>query len=161
MSKIERLVGAWSGSAEMVSSIPQEFAGLIPQGAEPGGRPSFPGGGNYEWVLDGMFLKGQGWHETGHGGRVSYVEYITWDRQAGKYRSWWFNNRGMFGEGWMTLDKDGSTLRVTAEAADPQGRKSRRQRTMTFIDDRTMEWTWLEDSPKGTIKLRGTHRRER
>ena len=161
MSRIERMVGTWSGSAEIVSAPPQAMKGVIPEGMDTGKPLSFPGGGKYEWVLGGMFLRGQGWHEMGHGGRVNYVEYIAWDAKAGKYRNWWFSDWGMFGEGWMTFDADGRTLRAKAEAVDPRGRPSRRERTMTFVDEETMEWTWSEDGPDGAVKLKGASRRQR
>jgi hypothetical protein len=159
LSELARLVGNWSGSAELVAPFPDRETGA-PGGAPGDGRPSFKGGGKFQWVLDGMFLKGEGWHDLGGERRIHYVEYVTWDSQAEGYRNWWFNNFGAHGQGWMTFDADGKTIRVKTQAIDVLGQPTMRTRTMTFIDDNVIDWTWSEDGPTGKLKLIGTSRRE-
>ncbi len=159
LAKLERLVGSWSGSAELVSGQVEHMRGMMPKASE-GMPPSCHGGGTYEWVLSGMFLKGQGWHETGSDRRVQYVEYITWDPKARRYRDWWFSNTGEHSQGWISLDPDGRTIRATADGVDAQGRVKHSDRTMAFADDDTMTWTWSKSGPMGEMRLRGTSKRQ-
>ena len=159
LAKLERLVGIWSGSAQLVSGPVGHLKGIMPEhsGDTP---PSCQGGGKYAWVLGGMFLKGEGWHETGGGRRVEYVEYITWDSKTGRYRNWWFSNTGERAQGWMSLDPDGKTIRATADGADAQGTAKHSDRTMTFLDDHTMTWNWSKAGPMGEMRLKGISKRQ-
>jgi hypothetical protein len=159
LARLGPMIGTWSGTAEMVSPSPEEVKKTMPEGSGRMGT-AFKGGGKFEWALDGMFLKGEGWHEMGDGRRIRYVEYITWDPKAKKYRNWWFNDWGSHGQGGMAFDPDETTLRVKTETVNAQGAPTHRERTMTLVDDNTMEWTWSEDGPMGKIKLKGTSRRQ-
>ena len=64
LAKLDRFLGTWSGTAEMVSPTVAEMNEMITDGPMP---ESFKGGETYEWVLDGRFLKGEGWHEMPDG----------------------------------------------------------------------------------------------
>lgn len=160
LAKLGSLVGTWSGTAELASPVPDELQGLMPSGVL--GAPSrFQGGGTFEWVLGGMFLKGEGWHEMGGGRQVRYTEYITWDAKAEKFRNWWFGDTGEHGQGWMSFDSDGKTIRAKSEGLSAQGVPVRRERTMTLVDDKTMDWSWLRETSRGKMELKGTSHRER
>jgi len=111
-------------------------------------------------VLGRAFLKGAGWHDVGEHRQIHYVEYIAWDAKAGSYRNWWFGSGGEHGQGTMTLDADGKTLRMSGEAVDPQGRATPVERTMTFITSDTMEWAWIRGGRAGKMKIKGTSRRQ-
>lgn len=159
LARLERLVGTWSGSAQLMSGPAEHLKGMMPDGSG-GGPPSCQGGGTYRWVLGGMFLEGQGWHETGGGRRVEYVEYVAWDPKAKRYRNWWFSNTGEHAQGWMSLEPDGKTIRAMADGVDAQGTSKHSDRTMTFVDDDTMNWTWSKAGPLGEMKLTGISKRQ-
>ncbi len=155
MQKLARMVGTWTGVAEMVSPSPEEMKAMMPEGAEelPG---SYEGGHTGEWVMDGMFLKNEGWHEMGGGEKATFVEYIGWDPKQKKYRSWYISNWGERGEGWTTLSDDGNTLHVKVKSTDAEGKSKSGAGTWTFVDDNNAEWTWSEKGPMGKMKMKGT-----
>ena len=72
MAKLAVLLGEWEGTANMVEPSPEEMKAFMPEGEEM--PSSFAGVTNYTWALDGMYLKGEGWHEMGDGQRMNYVE---------------------------------------------------------------------------------------
>ena len=65
IQKLARLVGSWTGTAEMVTPSPEEMRAAMPEGSEEDIPSSFAGGGTFEWDLNGMFLVGRSWHEMG------------------------------------------------------------------------------------------------
>lgn len=159
LAKLERLLGSWAGTAEMVSPTPEEMKAMMPEGAEE--LPSeFAGESKMEWALGGMFLKGEGWHEMGTDKKVHYVEYWTWDPKAKKYHAWYFSDWGEFGEGWASFSKDGNSMDMEWTGFDARGAKSRGEGTIAFVDDDTHSWTWTEKGPMGKMKMKGTARRE-
>ncbi len=131
----------------------------MPEGA-PESPTSMRGESTYEWTLDGMYLKGEGWYDMPGDQRMHYVEYVTWDAKAGKYRNWMFDDWGNRGEGWMTFDDDGKTAHHQGTMIAPTGARTRAVGTMTFVDDDTLEWAFTEKGPMGTMKLKGTMTRE-
>lgn len=159
MAKLERLIGTWSDTAEMVEPSPEEMKKQVPEGSEEV-PSSFKGGWKSQWVLRGMFLRNEGWHEMGPDQRMNMVEYYTWDPKSKKYRVWFFSDWGEHGEGWMTIDPDGKTFRIKAKGADAQGASGRSEGTMTFVDDDTLEWTWAESGAHGKMKFKGTSKRQ-
>lgn len=162
LAKLDRLVGQWSGTAEMVYPSPEEMRKKMPPGEE---MPTyFKGGGKWEWVLGGMFLKSEGWHEMPGGERAHYLEFLTWDPTIKKYHSWYFSDTGESGEGTVTFSDDGRIMYWKAKGIKPGGKKMQGHGTMTFIDDNTLEWNWTESEGLfGTNKmeLKGTSRRQR
>ena len=160
LAELGRLLGSWSGSAELVSPAPEAMMDKVPQHSE-GIPTSFQGGGTYEWVLGGMFLRGEGWHEMGRGQRIHYLEYIAWDAKAKEYRSWWFSDSGERGQGRITLSEDGRTLFMRGDALDAHGASKSSERRMTFVANNAIEWTWVRDTPAGKMKLKGKSRRSR
>ena len=147
LGQLSRLVGTWAGTANIVSPLPE-------------GAPDLPtsmrGESSFEWTLDGMYLKGEGWHDMPGDQRMHFVEYLNWDAKAGKYRSWMFDDWGNRGEGWMTFDDDGKTGHSQATMIAPTGARTRAVGTMTFDDDDTVEWAFTEKGSMGTMKLEGT-----
>jgi hypothetical protein len=160
-SELERLncmVGTWSGKAEMVSPTAEEIAKATPEGEEP--MPStFDEGSTAEWILGGMFLKNEGWMTMGEGEKAHYVELITWDPRAKKYRGWSFSDWGEHGEGWMTMSEDGKHLTFASSGKDFKGRPSRGKGQASFVDGNTMDWTWCDMGPMGKMEFKGTSRR--
>lgn len=159
LAKLERMIGTWSGTAEIVSPSPEEMKKMMPEGAEE--MPStFAGGNEARWSLDGMFLRQEGWHEMGEGQRATYLEFITWDPKVKKYHNWYFSDWGESGEGWMTADSDGSTFHIKTTGKDANGDSKRGKGSFTFVNDDTMTWEWSETGPKGKMKLKGTSKRK-
>jgi len=47
----------------------------------------------------------------------------------------------------------------TDSYVDAAGRKSSGEGVMKFTDDKTIEWTWTENTPQGKMKLHGTDKK--
>ncbi len=157
--KLSRLVGTWSGTAEMVSPSPEEMMAGMPEGSEE--MPSsFAGGGTYEWDLGGMFLVGKSWHEMGPDERMNYIEVWTWDAKAKKYRTWFFTDWGEHGTGAAEFEPDGDTLTMTGTAIGTDGKKRRGKGMMRFEGDDTYKWCWSEKGPDGLMKFKGSATRD-
>lgn len=159
MKLLEKMVGTWEGTATMLEPSPEAMKEHMPEGA-PDMPNEFKGGGKTEWVMGGMYLKSDGWHEMGDGLKAQYVEYIGWDAKAGKYRTCFFSDWGEQGTGLMTANDDGKSFRVKTQGSDAEGRTKRGEGTMTITDDNTIDWTWTEKGPMGTMKLKGTSKRK-
>jgi hypothetical protein len=148
MAKLERMVGKWSGTAEMVSGAPE------------GAPDSFKGESRMHFVHNGFYLMSEGWHEMGPGMKAHYTEIWAWDPGAGKYRTFWFSDMGEWGTGWATASADGSEFQIKADAMDAAGNKKSGTGTGRFVDDDTMEWTWTERGPMGEMTMKGTSHRK-
>jgi hypothetical protein len=160
IQKLSRMIGTWSGTAEWVVPSPEDMKAMMPEGAEE--MPTeFAGSGTYSWTLDGMYLKGEGWHEMGPDERVSYVEYWAWDEKSNRYRTWYFTDWGESGEGWAWFDvSDDNTIRFKGTSVDGQGMRHKGKGKMTFLDDNRYEWSWAEHSPMGNVAFKGVATRE-
>jgi hypothetical protein len=167
LARLERLVGTWTGTGQMVDwdmpkDMPKALKDKMPVGAEGEKPEEYAGGGTYEWTLDGMFLKGEGWHEMGPDQKAHYAEYWTWDPTAKKYRTWYFSDFGEHGSGWATMSEDGKTMTFTGTSYDAYGNKETGSGTMTFPDDDTYEWTWTGSSRvMGEMEMKGTAKRKK
>jgi len=153
LTKLQCFVGTWTGTAEIDMPAPAEAKG------EKEKPMTFKGEAKYEWALGGMFLKCEGWHEMGEGQKATYISYIGWDAKAKKFYHSYVSDWGEIGEGWMTLDADGKTFRAESEGVDAAGQKSSGEGVMKFTDDKTIEWTWTENTPQGKMKLHGTDKK--
>lgn len=150
MARLKCMLGTWTGTAEIISPAPEG-------GDE--AQTAFKGQSTSEWALGGMYLKSEGWHEMGGGQKMHYVEYVTWDAEAGKYHGWYFSNWGEAGESWMTVSDDGKTWSYYGKSKDAEGNPTKGKGTVTFIDEDTMEWTWTEKGSEGEMHLKGTSKR--
>lgn len=156
MAKLERLVGAWTGTAEFVSGGPTPA--VAGSGIEKV-PVSMKGESVASWIFGGAMLKSAGWHETPDGKKEHFVEYVAWDSKAGTYRAWWFSDSGQRGEGTMTIE--GNTLRSTFEGVGPDGTVSKGNGASTFMGENLVRWTWTEMGPEGEVRLEGTMTRKR
>jgi len=150
LAKLERMVGNWDGTWEMLSPKPEE-------GAEPMSGTST---GKFSWTMGGMFLMGAGVVDIGEGKMMNYVEYWTWDPQAKKYRSWFFSDWGESGESTFSLSADGNSMKGTFAGMDGEGHKKSGGGELTWVDNNTMEGTWHETGPMGNIKMKWTSKRK-
>ncbi len=151
MARLERFVGTWSSTAEMVSPTAAEMSEMIVDGTVP---ESFNGGEQYKWVLDGQFLMGEGWHEMPNGERANYIMFWKWDDKAKKYRTWYFGSMGDWGKGSAKFKGD-DTMRMKAEGHGPKGHM-RGKGTMTFDSDDQVDWKWQEGNLFFQMKMKGT-----
>ena len=161
MKNLDRLVGSWAGTAEMVEPSPEEMKERMPEGA-PEMPTTFKGGGKSEWALGGTYLKSDGWHEMGDNKKATYVEYVTWDADKCKFRTWYIGDNGEYGQGWMTPDKDGNTFHFQARGVNYFGKSMKGEGTMRFVNNDTVEWDWTERSGLfNKMSLKGTNKRVR
>lgn len=160
LKALERFVGDWSGTSQVVSGDPAAFGhGAMTQNGESDAPAIFQGGAKTRWVLGGMFVRTESWLDVGDR-KVTYVDFKTWDATARKYRSWYFSDMGESGESWMTLDADGSTFHVTASGTAADGTVSTGSGSITFAGSGdAMDWTWSEDGAGGTLSLKGRNER--
>ena len=146
---LQPMVGSWKGQSKLVHPASSD-----------GGEPVvLEGGGRAEWALGGMVLKREGWRQVGEGQISNYVEYIAWDPKAGKFHTWFHDDWGQSGEGWLSLDPDGRTFRYRAKQSRFDGGVSEGEGTAVFVSDDVVEWTWTADG--GAQRLEGTDRRSR
>ena len=146
MQRLARMVGTWSGTAEVV---------------EPDVPGSFKGTTTSAWALGGQFLRNEGGHEMGEGQSANYVEMITWDPRQNAYRSWYFSDWGEHGTGEITVSDDGSCWCVKSRGFDAAGNRKTGEGCVTFLSDNTQEWTWTEKGgPAGRMRLKGTATRQ-
>ncbi len=150
LSKLERWVGTWHGTAQIVSPIPD--GQTVPT--------TFKGDSSFTWTFGGMFLKGEGWHESPDGSRSEFVQYMGWDPKEQKYFSWFMNDRGGRSESWMTFSEDGNTMETTGTGQDSHGNPSSFSSRSTFTDSNTMEWVYTEKSAKKEMTMKGTSHRQ-
>ncbi|MCB9858382.1 MAG: DUF1579 family protein [Phycisphaerales bacterium] len=155
MKKLSRFIGTWTGDAEMVGPMAEQMKADMKMPAD--AKLTFPGGGTWDWAMDGMFLRMDGWHSMGEGGKMNMIEYVMWDPKIGKYRSFFLSDWGEAGDGTLTPSADGNSFTSTARMIDAQGNKSSGTGTMRFIDNNSMEWTWKESSG---LELKGTNKRQ-
>lgn len=159
LAKLQCWVGNWTGTSEMVSPSPEEMKKGLPEGAkEP--QTKFAGASKYEWALGGMFAKSEGWYEMGEGQKVNEISFTNWDAKAKKYHFVSFNDWGKISKGWMTPSADGKTWNVTYKAVDADGKQTSGECLAKFMDDKTVDWTLTECGPNGTIKLKGTDKKQ-
>ncbi len=156
--ELQRLLGSWDTSWTMISPNPEELKEQMPTAkAMPA---TFKGEAQNEWTMDGMYLKGTGWHEMPEG-RTTFEEFTAWDPAKKKFRHWYFTDWGSSGEAWWSVDKDDARiLHVTGVGRDASGGKTRFRGTMTFTDENTMEWVYKGTGPAGKLELQGTQQRK-
>ena len=158
LARLAPMLGEWSGEGRLVSPSAEVLREAMPPGQEV--MTTFTGGSSTAFALGGKFLRSSGWHEVGTDQVSKYVQFITWDREHGKYRSWYFTDGGEIGEGWMTVDPDGRTFRTQSSGTRSDGSPMQGHGVATVVDDRTMQWSWSENGPAGEIKLEGSSRRK-
>jgi hypothetical protein len=155
LAQLERFIGTWTGTAEMVSPTAAEMNEMITDGTMP---ESFNGGESYKWVLGGQFLMGEGWHEMPNGERANYIMFWTWDDKANKYRSWYFGSMGEWGEGSARFKGD-DVMHMKASGTGPQGSKQGKGE-MTFVNDNQLDWKWQEGNLFFKMKMKGSSKKQ-
>ena len=159
MRLLEKFVGTWEESGRIVEPTPEQIRAGLKEGQE---MPptTWTGGNTADFTLDGMYLRTEGWAGLPDGGKMKFVEYKTWDRQAQKFRMTWFGNDGTWGNGWMTADPDGRTFDVSATGWDVHGTKKTWTGSFTFTGNNSAKWDWVEKGPSGMMKMEGENKRQ-
>jgi len=159
MKKLERMVGTWNWTAEMVCPSKEEMMKHMPPGSkEP--QTTFTGIGKSEMVLGGTAIKSTGTFDMGDGQKMTYEEYWWWDAKAGKYASWSISDWSEVGTGWITPCGECDGFCTKANGIDAKGNKKRWTGCMKFVDNDTMEWSMTEHGPMGKMSMKGTSKRK-
>jgi hypothetical protein len=160
MAELDRFMGTWTGTAEIVSGKEAMMAMMKEM------NPSFTGDmmpckseTTFEWDLGGMFMRSEGWHEMMPGMTEGYVEYYAWDPTMKKYHNWYFSTSGETGDGWMTMMPDGKTFDMTWDSMMADGTTSKGGGKMMLTDPQTMTWTMYMDTDHGRVEMRGTSKK--
>ena len=158
LSKLNRFVGNWSGTADLVKPTAAEMQKMMPAGS-PAPTTHFNGAESYQWTMDGFFLKVEGWHDRGNGQRENFSGVCGWNAAGKTYWSGMITNWGGSGHGTMTADADGRTFHFTGEEMDANGRPMKSKGMVRFVDDNTMDWSFSGTGPMGPLEMKGTMKR--
>ncbi|MEE8170946.1 MAG: DUF1579 family protein [Phycisphaerae bacterium] len=149
MDQLAAWVGNWTYTVEM---------------SAPGTPEPMTGSSRITWEYGKRFLiehmEGQMGEEETFRGMAIY----TWDANAGKYRTWMFDNMGGVDTGTMSYDESTNTWHMSGKGYNPaNGERTYGEGSIKMEDDNTMEWQWTEwDSPwklQELMSFKGTSRR--
>jgi hypothetical protein len=141
LRKLDFLVGNWSTTME---------------GKMAGADEMMKGSGTGEtmWALNDRYLVTTMTAEMGEMGSMVGREVWTYDPSIGKFRTWWFDDWGMTGEGKAWHDATTGVWHMKGHGYNTvDGRKTMMKGTMKPIDANTLEWTWSEYDSLGLIKF--------
>lgn len=130
LDRLNDWVGTWkaSGTGKMMG-IDEEF--------------TVTGTSQNAWDVDGWYLSEHGEYDMGPMGKMKYLQVWTWDSNAKKFRSYWFDSMGGVGHGTAKCDEKTRTWTMSMRGKGPMG-STRGKGCVKFVDDNTMEWTWQE-----------------
>ena len=158
LAKLEPLIGSWTGTAEIVEPSPEVMQTQMPEGET--WQSTYKGGSTSTWVHEGMFVMSEGWHDMGGGKKMHVTEYVTWDAKAKKFRSWYFDDYGNYGESWWTPDDEFKHYKIKGKGFDPAGNMLTFHGEFTFVGNDQMTWNWTEKGKKGKMVLTGVSNRK-
>jgi hypothetical protein len=133
LALLDRMIGAW----DTVSV--QKPAEWTPQETRTTGVIT------RKWVLGGRFVLDSSSHSDGQ----ESMALITFDPQAGEYRSWWFNSEGLHNESHGTWDEATQTLSYETEM--PDGKQGRSK--LHFAAPDREEWQFNVTDAEGKVYL--------
>jgi len=159
MRLLEKFVGSWQENGRIIEPTEEQIRAGLKEGEE---MPpmSYTGGNVADFTLDGMYLRTDGWSDNPDGTRMTFVEYKMWDRQAKKFRIWWFSSNGMYATGWMTPNADGRTFDIKAQGFEPDGTTKQWTGSLTFSEANKATWIFVERGPQGVMKMEGENERQ-
>ncbi len=158
LAKLNRFVGNWSGTADMIKPTAEQMQKMMPAGSPPP-QTHFNGAESYSWTMDGHFMKVEGWHDRGNGQRENFSGVCGWNAAAKTYWSGAITNWGGSGHGTMTVDADGRTFHFSGDDSDAHGNLMKTKGTVRFVDDNTMDWSFQGTGPMGQMEMKGTMKR--
>jgi uncharacterized protein (TIGR02246 family) len=93
---------------------------------------------NGAMVLENSFLKQKFDVKPKEGDGFSIITMVGWDPTNQQIRSWYFDSRGGFGDGYWTQDGNAWTISSTGAIAD--GRYGTAANAWRFLDEDTLVW---------------------
>ncbi len=159
MARLQGLVGTWYGNAEVVYPEPRYTE---QDTAIQAASNYMKGGFKCAWLLGGLALECEGWHDVPGADRANYVEVYRWDPISETIRVWYLSDYGEHGESTLTISDDNQTLRAEGSGVNAAGKKMQHAVETTFLAADRLEWTWTEHSPWGwdQVVIKGTTRRQ-
>ncbi len=153
LDRLNSFVGYWEGDMEMKMK---------------GAPETMKATGNHraEWSCDKRLLVSHYEGDMGEGKKMSGIEIWTYDDEAGKYRSWWFDSHGSAAEGAVEYDEETKTwLSSGTDQSMVTGVTTYGVGTMKLTDDNTMTWTWKQYDNmmkwgEPLMEMKGTSRRK-
>jgi hypothetical protein len=139
LDRLNMLLGTWETSADItVAGMDEPMKGT--------------GTGTSTWESDGWVLVERSQFEMGEMGRMHGMAVWTWDEKAKVYRTFWADSMGESDVGTARYNEKTKTWHMKSSGSGPMG-KSRGFGTAKVIDDKTMEWHWVERAgPFGMFK---------
>jgi len=153
LDALKSFVGRWEGTSEMrMPGVDKPMKGT--------------GVNEVRWACDGRFLMESFQADLGEGNKMTGIGLWTWDAEHKKYHTWWFDNFGTSGEGWVTYNEADKSWHHQASGENVMaGKHTYGEGTSRFVDDNTIEWTWKEwDNAlkwgKAMMEMTGTQHRK-
>lgn len=115
-----------------------------------------------EWVLDHRFLMTMGTTISSFG-TYEHISLMTYDPMMKSYRSFTFDNQGMYDVATVTHEPDTNTWTMISEGFEiMSGKPARNKTTIRVIGDDKIEWEWSQ-KPEGSTEfkllMKGTDKR--
>lgn len=147
LDQLDAWVGTWKGTGEMTMYGPEGEQKMTTTGTE-----------SVKWICDNRVLMSEMEYEMGDMGAMKGLWLATWDPQAKKFRTWWFDNMGSVGEGTMWKDADTGEWIMRSKGRDAMTGESRMEKSRSkMTDSGTMEWSFTEYDGWGfSKKMSGT-----
>lgn len=149
LDHLNMFLGTWEGMADITmagSEKVEQHKGKI----------------TYEWMLDKWVLVERDEYEMGEGKTGYMTGYWRWDPDEQNFNMVWFCSDGGFGSGVARYNEQTKTWTFKGKSNNPyQHMKTLGEGKMTFVDDKTIEWTWEEDlaglfGGKDFMEMKGT-----
>lgn len=162
MNNLSRMVGTWEGTCEMVKPTADEMEKYMP-GAMDHMPKVYKGASTSQWVMDGMAIREEGWHDRSKDSKEHYVAYITWNPRRERYEGYYTSDWGGHGTSTMWMSDDGDTFHMRGQETDVDGNTMKGRGHMHFVDNDTMEWSYSMLGPLGieVFRLEGTSYRKK
>lgn len=150
LDQLNKMIGSWETTAEIkVAGMDETMKGS--------------GTSTSSWEGDGWIMVERGQFDMGDMGKMHGMATWTWDDRAKVYRTFWADNMGETDVGTARFNEKTSTWHMKSSGSGPMG-KSRASGTARLVNDKTMEWTWVERvGPFGMFKameMKGTSRKK-
>lgn len=153
LDELNPWVGTWNNSSEMTMYGPEGEQKMTSTGKE-----------TARWACDNRIIVSEMEFDMGEMGKMSGLSVMTWDKKAGKYRSFWFDSWGTIGEGEMWKDAKTGEWMMKSRGSDPMtGEATAGKGSIKLIDANNMEWSFVESDSWGfkkKMEMKGTSKRQ-
>lgn len=149
LDELNAWVGTWNNSSEMTMYTPEGEQKMTASGTETG-----------RWTCDNRVLMSEMQFDMGQMGKMSGISIMTWDANAKKFRSHWYDSWGTVSEGEMWKDAKTGEWVMKSKGRNPMtGEATCGTGTIKLIDGNKMEWNFTEYDGWGfkkTMSMKGT-----